>query len=87
MSLNPWRPNTESFVKHGILADYIQDTAAKRGITEKIVFNTKVEHAHKENGIWLVGTRTWDNATEATTERTWVRRLDLTAHMAREKLT
>ncbi|RMZ84051.1 hypothetical protein DV737_g1351, partial [Chaetothyriales sp. CBS 132003] len=44
LSINSWKPGTESFVRHNVLAEYIQDTAVKTGVHERIVYNTDVKH-------------------------------------------
>jgi hypothetical protein len=47
ITLNSWPPGTEQNVRHNVLAEYIQDTAAKTGVNEVAQFNTKVEHVVK----------------------------------------
>ncbi|OKL61241.1 hypothetical protein UA08_03109 [Talaromyces atroroseus] len=72
LSLNTWKPNTESFANHRVLAEYIQDTASKTGIAGQTLFNTKVERVNKQDGKWRVETRTWDHDTQETAAQHWV---------------
>ena len=72
VSLNPWKPNTEPFVSHRVLLEYIQDTAVKTGVTKRTLFNTKVEHMKKEQGHWRIRTSTWDHAKQTKTFQSWV---------------
>ncbi|PMD40932.1 dimethylaniline monooxygenase [Hyaloscypha variabilis F] len=71
ITLNSWPPGTEQNVRHNILAEYIQDTAAKTGVNEVAHFNTKVEHVVKEGGHWKVQTSTLDAGKLEKTNRDW----------------
>jgi cation diffusion facilitator CzcD-associated flavoprotein CzcO len=72
ITLNSWPPGTEQNVKHNVLAEYIQDTAAKTGVNEVAHFNTKVEHVVKEGDHWKVQTSTFDAGKLEKTSRDWV---------------
>lgn len=54
MICQSWRPGTEEFVPHHILADYIQESAEANGIVECISFNTRVNHVRKVDDTWEV---------------------------------
>ena len=54
MTCQQWKPGTDEFVPHDILADYIQDSAESNGITECISFNTRVNHVRKIGQKWEV---------------------------------
>ncbi|EFX02193.1 FAD dependent oxidoreductase [Grosmannia clavigera kw1407] len=71
VSLNKWKPNTQSFSTHDVLSDYIQDTAAKTGVTERTMFDTKVVSIKKDRDVWQVTTSTWDHTTKNATTRDW----------------
>lgn len=58
MSINNWRPDTQDYVNHSILKDYIQDTAAAYDINSLTWFNTRVEHVENDAGYWHVQTST-----------------------------
>lgn len=75
--MNKWPAGTPTFVKHNVLAEYIQDTALKTGVHESTLYNTQVKRTSKEGNIWRVETSTWDAATGQTTEKTWVGMLKL----------
>ncbi|EME48931.1 hypothetical protein DOTSEDRAFT_58212 [Dothistroma septosporum NZE10] len=47
-----WKPGTEEFVPHHVLAKYIQDTAAAHGVIEDISFNTRVNKVEKVGSKW-----------------------------------
>ncbi len=72
MTLNSWPPGTEQIVRHNILAEYIQDTAAKTGVDEVAQYNTKVEHVSKEGDHWKVRTSTLDGDKVEKITRDWV---------------
>ncbi|EXJ92623.1 hypothetical protein A1O3_01175 [Capronia epimyces CBS 606.96] len=73
LSLNSYKPNTDLFVSQRILAEYIQDTAAKTGVAERTLHDTKVEHLSKEPGEseWTVRTSTWDHVKKEKSSREW----------------
>ncbi|KAH7140891.1 FAD dependent oxidoreductase [Dactylonectria macrodidyma] len=71
VSLNAWKPNTESFADHHVLADYIQDTALKTGVNDLTHFNTQVQYVKKDGGQWKVKTATWDHVQQETTSQDW----------------
>lgn len=71
LTLNSWPPGTEQIVRHNILAEYIQDTAAKTGVNEVAQYNTKVEHVSKERDHWKVQTSTLNPETLIETNRDW----------------
>jgi cation diffusion facilitator CzcD-associated flavoprotein CzcO len=73
MTLNSWPPGTEQNVRHNVLAEYIQDTAAKTGVNDIAQYNTKVEHVSKEGNHWKVWTSTLDPGKLETRTRDWVR--------------
>ncbi|EXJ91872.1 hypothetical protein A1O3_00422 [Capronia epimyces CBS 606.96] len=64
MSLNPWKPDTELYARHSVVADYIQETAARTGVHRTILHHTKVESVTKreEQSGWKVHTSTWGTA-------------------------
>jgi cation diffusion facilitator CzcD-associated flavoprotein CzcO len=72
ITLNSWPLGTEQHVRHNVLAEYIQDTAAKTGVNEVAQFNTKVEHVVKEGDHWKVQTSTLDAGKLEKTSRDWV---------------
>lgn len=54
LSTQKWKPGTEEFVPHHVLAEYIQDTARSNGILDVISFDTRVKHVEKRGGKWIV---------------------------------
>lgn len=56
MTTHSWKPGTEEFVPHHILADYIQGAATANGINDFIRFNTRVTNVVKEGSQWRVET-------------------------------
>jgi cation diffusion facilitator CzcD-associated flavoprotein CzcO len=72
LSINSWPPGTEPIVRHNVLAEYIQDTAAKAGVNEVAQYNTKVERVSKEQGHWKVQTSTLDAGEIEATTKDWV---------------
>lgn len=74
LKLNSWPPGTDLFVRHNVLADYIQDTAAKTGVDSITHFNTKVERVSKEHDHWKVRTSTLDTEKLEKTTKDWVSR-------------
>ncbi|TVY47036.1 Flavin-containing monooxygenase [Lachnellula occidentalis] len=70
-TLNSWPPGTEQIVRHNVLAEYIQDTAAKTGVEEVTQYNTKVERVEKRGGCWYVQTSTLDADTLEKKTRDW----------------
>ncbi|KAH7007716.1 FAD dependent oxidoreductase [Ilyonectria destructans] len=71
VSLNSWKPNTESFVDHHVLAEYVQDTAFKTGVLNITQFNTQVQYVKKHQSQWEVQTSTWDHVKQEATLRDW----------------
>jgi hypothetical protein len=72
LSVNKWPAGTTTFVRHNVLADYIQDTAVKTGVHESTLYNTQVKRVVKDGNIWKIETSTWDAATRQPTEKIWV---------------
>ena len=72
LSINSWPTGTLPFVRHNVLAEYIQDTAAKSGVHESTLYNTEVKKVVKDGNVWRVETSTWDAATRQTSAKTWV---------------
>ena len=72
LKLNSWPPGTAQNVRHNILAEYIQDTAANTGVNEVAHYNTKVEHVSKERDHWKIQTSTLDVDTFQKTTSEWV---------------
>lgn len=72
MSLNSWPPGTESTVRHNVLAEYIQDTAAKTGVNEIVQFNTAVEDVSKEGNYWKVRTSILEAEKHEKITKEWV---------------
>lgn len=72
MTLNSWKEGTEQIVPHKVLAEYIQDTAAKTGVNEITHHNTKVERVFKEHKLWRVQTSTLDTEKKEKISRDWV---------------
>lgn len=54
LTCQAWKPGTEEFVPHNVLAEYIQDTATANGALDSIAFNTRVVHVEKEGPQWRV---------------------------------
>lgn len=54
LSTQKWKPGTEEFVPHHVLAEYIQDTARANGILDVISFDTRVKHVEKRGDKWIV---------------------------------
>ena len=71
---NKWKPGTADFVKHNVLAEYIQDTARVNGIEDAIEFQTRVDHVEKSGDKWTVQTTTLvkDDNTKRLASRTRV---------------
>ncbi|TVY19863.1 Flavin-containing monooxygenase ustF2 [Lachnellula arida] len=70
-TLNSWPPGTEQIVRHNVLAEYIQDTAAKTGVEGITQYNTKVERVEKRGEYWDVRTLTLDADTLEKKTRDW----------------
>lgn len=51
---NKWKPGTEDFVKHHVLAEYIQDTAKNTNVERYIRFNTRIDAVEKIGSQWNV---------------------------------
>lgn len=49
-----WKPGTEDFVNHSMLATYIQDTAREGDIEPLIKFGTRVDAVEKTGSKWQV---------------------------------
>lgn len=49
-----WKPGTEDFVRHNVLAEYIQDAAVANGVQDDIEFNTRVDRVEKDGQKWKV---------------------------------
>jgi len=77
LSLNSWPPGTEGNVRHNVLAEYIQDTAAKTGVNEIIQFNTAVEDVSKEGNYWKVRTCILEARKHEKTTKEWVSIMDI----------
>ncbi|KIW21428.1 hypothetical protein PV08_02008 [Exophiala spinifera] len=71
LSLNNWPADTPAFVRHNVLAHYIQDTAVKTGVHEDTVYDTAVKNVSKAGGTWRLETATWDKTTGKATEKVW----------------
>ena len=56
MTCQAWKPGTEEFVPHNVLADYIQDSAEANGVLDSILFNTRVDKVEKVGSKWEVAT-------------------------------
>lgn len=54
MTVQQWKPNTEEFVLHHYMADYIQDSAIDNGVIDDISFNTRVNDVRKSGTKWHV---------------------------------
>jgi thioredoxin reductase len=72
LKLNSWPPGTEQNVRHNILAEYIQDTAAKTGVNEVAKYNTKVEKVSQGKDHWKIQTSTLDSGKTEKTTKNWV---------------
>jgi hypothetical protein len=72
LSINSWPAGTPTFVRHQVLAQYIQDTAAKSGVHEDTIFNTEVKRVAKVGSYWKVETSTLNSATGQKTAKIWV---------------
>lgn len=75
-TLNAWKAGTEQIVLHDVLAEYIQDTAAKTGVDGITQFNTRVDLVEKvEKGQkgrkWHVKTTTVENG-QTPVVKNWV---------------
>lgn len=57
-TLNTFPPETEDFVTHDVLNDYIQDTAVKTGVHSITRYDTLVKKVEKKNAKWSVETTT-----------------------------
>ena len=57
-TLNAWPKDTQDYVKHTVLRDYIQETSKKTGVEEITAYNTSVESVHKVGDVWHVETIT-----------------------------
>jgi cation diffusion facilitator CzcD-associated flavoprotein CzcO len=84
LTLNSWPPGTEQIVRHNILAEYIQDTAAKTGVNEVAQYNTKVEHVSKEGDHWKVQTSTLQPGKLEKINKDWVSTQPLCISMTRD---
>ncbi|KIW60848.1 hypothetical protein, variant 2 [Exophiala xenobiotica] len=71
LSVNSWPAGTPAFVKHNVIAEYIQDTSIKTGIHERTLYNTRVKNLSKEGNIWRLETSTWNKTTGKATEKVW----------------
>lgn len=58
LKTNAWKPDTDAFVNHKVLKEYIQDTASRHSLEERTLFNTRVEHIEKHGSKWHVQTST-----------------------------
>jgi len=58
LSVNKWPAGTTTFVKHHVLAKYIQDTAVKTGVHESTLYNTQVKRVVKDADTWRIETST-----------------------------
>lgn len=72
LSINSWPADTPAFVRHNVLASYIQDTAVKTGVHEDTLYNTAVRNVSKAGDTWRLETATWDKTTGKATENVWV---------------
>lgn len=70
MTCQAWRPGTEEFVPHQVLADYIQDAARSNDILDDINFNARVDRVAKANGQWEVDVSTLKRSAVSTSIRT-----------------
>ncbi|TVY45229.1 Flavin-containing monooxygenase [Lachnellula subtilissima] len=70
-TLNSWPPGTEQIVRHNVLAEYIQDTAAKTGVDGITRYNTRVDRVEKRGDYWEVRTTTLDPDTLEKKTRDW----------------
>lgn len=57
-TLNKFPENTEDFVSHSVLKNYIQDTALKTGVHSITQYDTDVSKISKSNDKWDVTTKT-----------------------------
>jgi hypothetical protein len=55
-TLNQFPPETEDYVTHKVLGDYIQDTALATGVHEVTHYNTSVRRVWKRDRLWTVET-------------------------------
>lgn len=54
MSFQRWKPDTDEFVSHNVLADYIQDGAVANGVLDCFSFNSRVTQVRKTEPDWEV---------------------------------
>ncbi|KAF2212505.1 hypothetical protein CERZMDRAFT_121267 [Cercospora zeae-maydis SCOH1-5] len=54
LSTQKWKPGTEEFVPHHVLAEYIQETARANGVLDVVSFDTRVKHVEKTGDKWTI---------------------------------
>ncbi|KAH3959815.1 hypothetical protein HBH98_103770 [Parastagonospora nodorum] len=69
-TLNRFPAGTEDFVSHGVLKDYIQNTAIVAGVHESTIYNTEVKKVSKSGNLWTVDTTTLAINKEGVTSQT-----------------
>lgn len=52
MSFQSWKPGTEEFVPHHVLAEYIQDSAVSKSIMDCIRLNSRINDIRKVGRVW-----------------------------------
>lgn len=52
LSCQSWKPGTEEFVPHHILAEYIQDASTANGVSDAFLFNTRVDNLERVDAGW-----------------------------------
>ena len=55
MTFQKWRPGTDEFVPHHVLAQYLEDAVLANDITDLIQLNTRVNSVVKDGSQWRLG--------------------------------
>lgn len=52
MTFQSWKPGTDQFVPHHVLADYLKDGATANGVMDCVHLNTRVNQVRKFGQSW-----------------------------------
>jgi cation diffusion facilitator CzcD-associated flavoprotein CzcO len=55
---SPWEENTEDYVNHRLVLEYIRSFARNNGVEKLVKYNTRVERVEKQGSKWVLSTST-----------------------------
>ena len=55
---SPWKENTEDYVNHRLVLEYIRSFARNNDVEKVVKYNTRVERVEKQGSKWVLSTST-----------------------------